>query len=282
MDIKLNSDKSHLPRNIFAIICGAISGFFLHLACGAGIQYHFLEDMDKGILEGLLWGEHWFVRTLVVVLCCFWAGFIAGLIGRHKGSLIGSISIAPCIISWLLLFYISLTGHVPILNTHIHISIGNNIAMLLAILLAIPMGSYGGKVGEEESYDLACHFDSRPNTLLGIKWYHYLWIPFVLHPIVMQASYIGLYFLFLYKELFRSGFMLSITFIFVMLIYGTLYLMGIGLWKAYRALAGLEEYTSKGAIAVNVMKYAIGLQIVAVICQQIVLYLNNLLVKWLA
>jgi hypothetical protein len=42
------------------------------------------------------------------------------------------------------------------------------------------LACYGGSAGEEEGKAMAEHFDSRRFTLLGIKWYHYLWLPILI------------------------------------------------------------------------------------------------------
>jgi hypothetical protein len=137
------------------------------------------------------------------------------------------------------------------------------------------------KIGKE----FAEHFDSRRYTLLGIKWYHYIWIPIVLHLILLQGSYAGLYFLTWLKVLWKAGFSIFqwiIPGIFTFALWGTLYLMGIGIYKAYLILAGLESVPSKGKAFIKVLQYAIGFPLIAAALQYLIEYLHYIIGKWMS
>ncbi len=134
----------------------------------------------------------------------------------------------------------------------------------------LPIAWSSGIQGEIIGQDYSEHFDSRKYTLLGIKWYHYIWIPIVLHLIIMQGSYAGLYFLTWIKALWKAGFSIFrwiIPAIFTFALWGTLYLMGIGIMRTYLILAGFEEVQPKGRVVIKILKYALGFQIMETILQ---------------
>lgn len=272
-------------RKFFAIITGVIAGALLSMAIGAGLLHRFPDEF-KLTTWGVLWGEHWFLRALASIICSAWAGFITGIIAREKGKILAVVAVLPSWIFWVIAEYTALTGHLPLFNTgDFFISLGNKISMGFIILAIFPVAWHSGAQGEIIGQEYSAFFDSRKHTLLGIKWYHYTWLPIVLYLIVLQGSFAGLYFLTWLKALWKTGFSLLgsiIPTIFTLMIYGTLYLMAIGVQKTYLILAGFEEFSSKGRAAVKVIQYAIGFQIIAGILQSVIEYIHYLIAKWLS
>lgn len=272
-------------RKIFAIIVGVIAGALLSMAIGAGLQHRFPDEF-KSATWGVLWGEHWFLRALASMISSAWAGFLTGIIAREKGKLLAIIAVLPSWLLWIIFEYAALSGHFPILAiADIYVSLGNKISMGFIILAMFPVAWDSGTQGEIIGREYSTFFDLRKHSLLGIKWYHYIWLPLVLYLIVLQGSFAGLYFLTWLKALWKSGFSFFgsiIPTIFTLMIYGTLYLMAIGVYKTYLILAGFEEFTSKGRAAVKVIQYAIGFQIIAGILQSAIEYIHYLIAKWLS
>ena len=271
-------------RKILAVLSGSIAGSLLSMAICAGLRYRFPDEfksLDWGIL---LWGEHWFLRAVVSLMCAAWAGFIAGIIGRERGSILAIVAVLPSWIIWVIAEYAALTGTLPFFDIgEFYVSLGNKISMGVIILAMLPIAWNSGTQGQIIGQDYADYFDSRRHTLLGIKWYHYIWLPILMYLIVMQGSYIGLYFLLWMKALWKSGFnMLAsiIPTIFTLMLYGTLYLMGIGVKKTYLILAGFDEVVSRGTATKQVLRYAIGYQIIAVALQSLIEYIHFLIGKW--
>jgi len=272
-------------RKILAIMSGIIAGLLLSMAVGVGLQHRFPDEFKSSTWGALLWGEHWFLRCLVSLISSAWAGFIAGVVGRDKGKTLAVIAVLPSWIVWTITEYIAFGGHIPLFNaSEFYVSLGNKISIGFIILAMFPVAWSAGDQGEIIGKEYSRLFDSRRHTLLGIKWFHYCWLPIVLYLIVMQGSYAGLYFLTWMRELWKSGFNLFGTIIpgvFTLLLYGTLYLMGIGVKKTYLILAGFEKAPSRGAVALNVLKYAIGFPILATILQVIIEYIHYSIAKWL-
>jgi len=273
-------------RKFFAIITGVIVGALLSMAIGAGLQHRFPDEFKSFSWGVLLWGEHWFLRALAFLLSSACAGFVTGVIGREKGNLLAIIVVLPSWIIWVIFEYSAFSGHFPLLNLgDFYVSLGNKISMGFIILATLPVVWYSGAQGEIIGQKNSTFFDSRKHTLLGIKWYHYTWLPFVLYLIVLQGSFAGLYFLTWVKALWKSGFSFFgsiIPAIFTFMIYGTLYLMALGVQKTYLILSGFEEVTSKGRAAVKVIQYAIGFQIIAGILQFVIEYIHYSVAKWLS
>lgn len=272
-------------RKFFAIISGALAGWLLSMAIGAGLYQRFPDEFQS-FSWGLFYGEHWFLRALVSLISSSCAGFITGVIGREKGKFLAIVAVLPSWIIWIIAEFVALTGNIPLLNIgNFYVSLGNKISMGFIILAMLPIAQYSGAEGEIIGQKYSTFFDSRKHTLLGIKWYHYTWLPIVFYLIVMQGSFAGLYFLTWLKTFWKSGFSFLgsiIPTIFTFMIYGTLYLMAIGVQKTYLILAGFEKVASKGRAAVKVIQYAIGFQIIAGILQSIIEYIHYSIAKWLS
>ncbi|MDD1778465.1 MAG: hypothetical protein LUQ65_09890 [Candidatus Helarchaeota archaeon] len=273
-------------RKIFAVITGIIAGALLSMAIGAGLQHRFPDEFKSFSWGVFLWGDHWFLRALASMISSAWAGFITGLIGRERGKILAIVAVFPSWILWVIAEYAALTGHFPLFDIDdFYVSLGNKISMGLIILAIFPVAWNSGAQGEIIGREYSTFFDSRKHTLLGIKWYHYTWLPIVLYLIVLQGAFAGLYFLTWLKALWKSGFSLLgsiIPSIFTFMIFGTLYLMALGVQKTYLILAGFEEIASKGRAVVKVLQYAIGFQIIAAILQSVIEYIHYSIAKWIS
>lgn len=280
--------QSPIIRGFFAIIVGNMAGFLLTGAVGAGVQHRFPDEFTTFKWGLLLWGEHWFLRALTSFISSALTGYTAGLIGRNKGQILAIIAVFPSWIVWIVFEYTAITGYFPLINGgDVYVSLGNKIFMGIIILIMLPVAWWSGFQGQTTGRGYSTFFDSRRHSLLGIKWYHYTWIPIVLYLIVMQGSYAGLYFLTWVKVLWKLGpsslFLWAIIpMIFTAMLYGTLYLMATGVKKAYVILAGLENTPSKGKAAVKVLKYGIGYQAMAAVFQFLIEYVHYTLGKWLS
>src|SRR5262249_45834048 len=136
----------------------------------------------------------------------------------------------------------------------------------------IPLACYGGLAGEEESKALAEHFDSRRFTLLGIKWYHYLWLPILIQLLLTQASWAVLYGFEWLRNTWRAGdgLISMLHWILTIAIWWTLSMMFDAALKCYRVLAGLEEIPSARSRAFQVLKYGFGVPLLVVVLQAII------------
>lgn len=277
-------------RKLLAIVSGIVAGYLLSSSMTAGLRFRFPDEFAANEWGVLLWGEHWFIRFLVSSICAAWAGFIAGLIGRDKGKLLGILAVTPGWLIWVIAIHVSLTGHLPFIESALiysYASLGNKISMATIILAMFPIAWVAGQYGEMLGQENAKHFDSRCHTLLGIKWYHYFWLSIVIHLIVMQGSYVGLYFLEWLKVLWKTDFIFSffayiIPGIFTVMLYGTLYIMWLGISKTYLILAGFENVSLDESTTLKILKYALGFPIMATILQSIIQFIHYSIAKWVS
>src|SRR3989344_2260415 len=240
-----------IARGTGAVIFGIIVGALLPAAFHVGISYHFPDEREAQTWGLLLWGEHWAIRVVVSWAGTVTAGFIVGLVARQKGGILAALASIPTVICWLAIAAIGWTEQIPFLSETrvVDISIGNKLAASLMVLTTIPFAIWSGIQGEDIGKAFGEYFDSRRQSLLGIKWFHYFWIPFLVYLVMMQTSFIALYGFQWQKMMWRAdvGF-LSLSYIlpavFTLMVWGTLYIMWFGMFKSYLALSGMEEIPS--------------------------------------
>ncbi len=269
-------------RAIGAIICGLLAGFFLSNAIGASLSLRFPNENPNETWR-LLWGEHWVLRIAASLISACWAGFITGLVNRQRGPFLATIVVIPSAICWLVILITGVTGQIPFLHdeTGIHISLGNKIAAAIILLGMIPSARYGANEGEAMGELLGQHFDSRKHTLLGIKWYHHLWLPFLMQFAAIEIAWAGFYLAIWIKALWQSGFSwigMIVPMIFTYALYGIIAFIGTGLLKSYNLLSGLEDNRAKG-IALDVLKHGVGKPLLALLMLVAIEFLQYGLVK---
>jgi hypothetical protein len=147
----------------------------------------------------------------------------------------------------------------------LEVSLGNNIAATVLIFATVPLAGWAGGAGGELVEPVARHFDTRPFSLFGIKWFHYLWLPVLLHLVLLQFSAASLYTFVWIKEAWKSNdsiFGLVPT-LFGFALWGTFSLMFTGLGRAYLVLSGLQSVEGAGARAIAVLKNGFGMPALA-------------------
>jgi len=278
-----------IARGIGAVILGIIVGTLLPAAFQVGISYHFPDEKEAQTWGFILWGEHWAIRVVVSWAGIVAAGFIVGLVARKKGSMLAALASIPTLICWLAIAAIGWTEQIPFMSETraVDISIGNKLAASLLVLTTIPFAIWSGNQGEEISSVYGEYFDSRRWTLLGIKWFHFIWIPLLVYIVMMQTSYVALYGFQWLKAMWRAdASFISVSSIvptvFTLMVWGTLYIMWFGMFKSYMALSGLDEIPSSGARAIAVLKYGVGGLILAAVLQAGIAYLHYGLIKLLS
>ena len=278
-----------IARGTGAVIFGIIVGALLPAAFHVGISYHFPDEKEAQTWGLLLWAEHWAVRVVASSAGTVVAGFIVGLVARHKGGILSALAAVPTVIGWLAIAVIGWTEQVPFLSETraVDISIGNKLAASLLVLTTIPFAFWSGSQGEETGKAFGKHFDSRRGTLLGIKWFHFMWIPLLVYIAMVQTSFVALYGFEWMKALWRAdvsfiSFTSIVPTVFTVMVWGTLYILWFGMFKSYMALSGMGEIPSSGARAIAVLKYGIGALILSAALQAGIAYLHYGLAKLLS
>jgi len=242
-------------RLVFGILSGILGGWLLLGSFDVGVR-NFLDKADEAnnlfndydsdsIANGvLLWGDHWFIRLVVSLICTYWGAFLGGLISRSKGKIIGIITSVPTSILWFAFLFLSLYGDIEI-----SISLSSKLMSGALIIGSLFAGYLGGEEGQNLSFELAEHFDTRKYSLLGIKWYHYLWIPIPLHLILMQLAWAVMLIL---SNWWSYSWMSTLFFI---PIYASVYVTVWGCHEAYLILSGMNDVPQLTKRFTGVLKF---------------------------
>lgn len=263
-----HSDR-HGPfiRGAGSILVGFLAGVLLRNSLEAGVGLA-LEGPDRPEWNVLTWGRHWAWRAAASVTATAIAGFLAGMVARQRGTLYGSLAAIPAALYWAAVAWIGFNGHVPFTKIEADVPIGYRIVAVILGLATIPVASAAGSAGAPYGRANAEHFDSRRATLLGIRWYHYLWLPIPIHLTVLSASYAAVYGFHWITAAWKGGMSLwaIIPTLFAIALFWTIQLLAIGSFRGYEALAGFE---GDGDIPAwkRVMKFGFGYLLLAVIAQ---------------
>lgn len=181
---------------------------------------------------------------------------MAGVVARKKGALAAIGATLPASLLWGAIGFWGLLGK-PVYSYNLSLQ---NSFLAIALCLSTPFFAFkAGITGSSIGQTLGRHFDSRPRTLFGIRWFHYLWIPFALNVIALQSAWAFLYALSLYAGFSLVGLILQGG------ILATLSITIKGLERAYLILSGLDSATTHSGVAV--LKFGCGLPLLAALLQ---------------
>ena len=187
IQFEVESSKSPLNfRIISGILLGVLVGALLNGTIDRGFYIQYFPIHKEW--DSFSW-NNWFVRSFGCIISSIGGAFISGLIARKKGKVVGLLSTIPSIFFWFYYLYGQLQGNLNLGFTTIDIT-SNSTSMIMPfvlILLNLIGGYLGGQSGEESSNVYNLLFDKKKYSLLGIKWYHYLWFPFFTYFVLTQS-----------------------------------------------------------------------------------------------
>ena len=259
-----------VARLVGAVVSGVLAGAMMSSAIMGGAEYYYSNENPDANWGLLFWGEHWLLRGFASITAAIWGSFIAGVIARSRGGVIAILAAAPAALIWAV-------GAVWAWQSTADHALPN---LLLAPALTLLLPCIAYKVGEASApfgKSAARHFDSRPRTLLGIRWVHYLWISAVVNALAMQTAWIVIYGAGWLRASFALGpnFLGVVPGLFLMGILGTLALTLNGLARAYGILAGFAVVQRGSGRAV--IKHACGWPLLAILLQQAIVGVHYLL-----
>ena len=268
-------------RPFIGVIAGIIAGLLMYASMDTGANL-FFEKYDVAnslfnefeyfyLSDILLWGDHWFYRTIGSFSCTLWGGFIGGLISRRKGKTIGLVVSIPTSIVWLIYLLISFSGSIEFGDYYFEIYSTLPLKLMAFIITigSLFVGYVGGETGEEFSYEFSDHYDRRKFCLFGIKWFHYLWLPIPIHLILLQSTWVILYssdFLILSWTNIYS----IIPMLFLIPLYYSLFITFNGLSKGYIILSGIDNIPKLKNRILGLLKFGCGFPLLAVLIQSAV------------
>lgn len=267
--------RTRLPMSVF---CGMIAGVLLPNSVQVGVRWTMPSEPEWG---SVFWGEHWILRPVASVLAALGGGFLAGAIARRSGRTVAVLGALPAFLLWTWAAISAWREELLFTESSQYFSIGNKLAATIIVVALLPAAAAAGRSGEQMGLQYGQHFDGRPKTLLGVKWYHYIWLPFLIHLILAQISWAGLYAFEWIKMVWRAGPSMSslIPTAFAMALWGTFYILLSGALKAYRVLSGFDQMDSNFAAAKQVVKYGVGAPFLAGILQTGIMLLHAALTR---
>ena len=230
-----------LARLALSVLVGIGAGVLLIDAIAIRAGLVFGEGYNTG-WNLTRWGDHWAWRTIGSMVATYAASFLAGMIARRRGTVIGVLASLPSALYWLLLALGGWIGHILLYQTlGVEAPLGYRISFTVLAALTVPIGVTAGSLGAAFGAANAEHFDSRRRSFLGVRWFHFLWAPIVIQVLVVQASAAGIYGFGWFGAVFRVG-IFSLAALIPFFFYSALvYAIGwsfTGAWRAYEALAG--------------------------------------------
>ena len=139
--------------------------------------------------------------------------------------------------------WIGWTAHIPVSGVESYLPLGYRIVATILALVSLPLAAAAGAQGAGYGRANSQHFDARRATLLGVRWYHVLWLPLLIHMMIAIATFGAVYGFQWFLVVLRNGFSLLVlipsAFYIAMLF--TLQLLGTGAFRTYEALAGFTD-----------------------------------------
>ncbi|MBI2092585.1 MAG: hypothetical protein HYT75_06310 [Deltaproteobacteria bacterium] len=167
-------------RIIAAILTGSVATLIYTNFSSPIAESAFIKEESW---DGLLWGGHYVFRFIICFSIVFGSAFIAGLIARRRGKIIGVTVVIPTV--FFIIFIISvLYNESSAENLWVFIKDMGFIDMgvlFLWTILIFPVASYAGNLGSEIGNEEGPNFDKKSLSICGIKFYHYLWLLPVFH-----------------------------------------------------------------------------------------------------
>lgn len=275
-------DKFNLPRFVTATVTGVLLGAYLIFAAQAGVKFNYRDENPLEQWGLVFWGSHYVIRAIWSISTTIAASYVAGIIARRDGALVGVISALPTVFVWFAAVTIWLFMPTEVANYgYDNVSTANKIMSILVPVLTVIVAFLSGKEGEKIGRENSDFFDSRPRSFLGIPWYHFFWIGVFLYVVVLESAWAIDYGIsMLVLNWADAGTIVNlVSGMFLIGIFSTLYLTGVGLWKAYDYLSDMTTPYSGKETAKGVAKYALGYFALAMLGQALISLLGYGLAK---
>jgi hypothetical protein len=244
-------------------LAGVLAGLLLIDSMQKGAHFALGGDATSP-WEVLKWGNHWAWRAVWSAVATLGASFLAGMIARRHGRRVGAVTAIPSALVWAAVAYFAIGGRLAVGE----IPLGYRIAAVVLALVTVPLGSAGGAAGAPFGLANAGHFDGRRRTVLGVRWYHLIWLPFLLNLLVMQATWALMYSSGWVATAWSAGMFGGsiLPMLFLMGMFSVTQLLARGAFGTYEALA---DFTSEDRRPVwrRVLLYGVGYPAAAGVAQ---------------
>lgn len=170
-------------KQIGGVILGVLIGFIINDAIASGAASLFPEEFKEGVFGFGLWGSHNILRVFASIVGTAIGSLCAGCISEKNGRILGTLSSLPTCLFWVIL-----SGYALLNLSKIYITIWNWIVIASLIIFSPLIGYYFGNFGEQIRRGRGDVFD-KEYSILGITWYHWIWLIIIVHISIRLAIY---------------------------------------------------------------------------------------------
>lgn len=257
---------------IFIQIGGALFGALIGILISGSIQngagFVFYNESEGWKIS--FWGNHHFLRIIASLIGTALGGLAAGCIAKVNGQIWGLVSALPTA-----LFWIFVGGYGYAYMTNVVMTTWYWIIVVVLTVVSPVIGYHWGTIGEEIRRDNAETFDSRKYTILGVKWFNWIWLFFIIWWIGAFGTYSiyqGIWLIFGVKKSFLWKNIVGK--IVGLLIYAGLYYLFKGAYNTLYLLSlGHREGLTKRQISTKILGWTLGIWLIVGLIQ----YLANVI-----
>jgi hypothetical protein len=247
------------------ILFGILLGLMVNDSIMRGASFVFPNEKD---LWGVgFWSDHHFLRIIASGLGTLVGAFAAGCIAKSRGGGCGFLSALPTSLFWLSIVLLHFGSRI----TDTQITVGQWLVIVVLTVISPLAGFYAGLFGQKVRNDFAPLFETRPNTVLGIKWYHWLWFFTAIGwtgTLATYSIYQGLWLLLLFWLGFSASlFNITAAILGIIVILSIFYSI-FGLYKTFILLSlGQAQGLSRSKMTIRVLGWTVGIWLVVVLLQ---------------
>jgi hypothetical protein len=256
-----------ISRVVGGGLFGLLAGVVAVAAIQRGVAYDYKAENPQETWGGLLWGSHHMIRVVASVLATSLTSFLAGLVARTRGSIAAMAATLPAVLAWGLCAVALWTGKLPFLGTMpIQANNADRATAVFLALVSLPLSFALGRVGGRVGVEWGEHFDARRHSILGIRWYHYLWLPLPVYLLIVFNAWAAFYFLSLQVATWSAheSFWAIIPGVLSLGLIVSFTVTYRGLSTAYRTLTGLRASEKP---AWEIAKYGCGIPVLGCLIQ---------------
>jgi hypothetical protein len=152
--------ESRLFKQILGALFGFLISFLITNSIQFGAGYIFPKEKDLWMLG--FWGDHHILRFVASAVGSALGAFVAGAIAKTSGAFWGTMSVLPSAAFWVFVFVVGFS----------RIGAGLLVMALTLTITSIGLGFLFGAYGAKIRLMSPEIFETRPNTVMGVKWYH--------------------------------------------------------------------------------------------------------------
>lgn len=271
-EIKEKIGEKRFSKQIGGALFGALISLGITGSIQTGSEHIFVTEAEEWGIG--FWGDHHILRVIASLIGTSIGGFSAGCIAKVRGGIWGLVSALPASLFWVAIGVFALSQFFAE-NKAFEITFGNWAVIVILVAASLVIGFYTGSLGENVRLENSEIFECRPNIILGIKWYHWLWLFTIIHWIVMLGTFSVFQGLFLFFETNRLTFLYGMNPVLAIFLVGlSLSLLGLSTIKIFGLLLfGYRRGLTKGQMSLRVLGWIAVIVIIVSGFQVLTVYL---------